>query len=949
MPWSSAMRTRIIRPAAARRSCPPPGADATSARRPPGRARSRMPVRPRPAAPGAAGRSRARRRRPAGRRRAVAVQRDGDARRARVLGDVRQPLLHDAVDDDLLVAVELRPSRRRRRGRCGSASPGRTRRPSCAAPTPGRGRRGRRGAARAPGAAARSSPAWPPPGLAHLVQPGRGVLHVASSRSSTPVSAWLVSSCRSRARRARSASWARRTARRARALALEAAEHAGEGRVQAPTPRPCRAGLVGRRAGQGRPLHRVDHLLSGRKRRTTISVDQHGGQHQRRAPGSSAGRYGGRRRPPAGREPLRRPDDSASTGRAESRRVHGEDLHEQRGSGPHIATRRVSRTCLESFDRRVGVPRGSRLPAGRLRGAPHSGGAILSEAMTPSGTRIRPAGQGADRRGRPVGGPRAARRATAWSIVDVREQRSSRRRTCPGAKHVPRGHLESAHRGRRPRPLAARHPLLRLGQPLGARRPHARGRARLRARRVDDRRHHAVEGPRLRRRGPAHAHRRAARALLAPPPAARGRRRGPAEAAGRQGAAARRRRARLADRALPGRGRRRHAGHRRRRRGRPLEPPAPGHPHDRPRRRARRSTRPSRRSHALNPDVKVVKYQTRLDASNIMEIIEGYDVIVDGVDNFPTRYLLNDASVRLRIPVVSRRRSSASRASSRLRPLRGPVLPLPLPAAAAGRAGTVLRRQRRAGRAARHDGPAAGDRGHQADRRRRRAADRPAAAVRRAGRHVHRAQGPPRPRLPDLLARPRRRSPTRRWASSPTTRRSAPQRGSLTDAHGHDQDPARPAPVGRRRARGDRRRRDVGEVLRALADAHPETEGQLFGEDGDLNRYVNVYLNDEDVRVLDGLETRGRRKATRSSSCRRWPAADRAARRHASRSLSEAWLPPTRTGPAAAATATSSQAIGNTPLVELKRLSPKPGVRIWAKLESLNPTGLGQGPRRAGA
>ncbi len=55
----------------------------------------------------------------------------------------------------------------------------------------------------------------------------------------------------------------------------------------------------------------------------------------------------------------------------------------------------------------------------------------------------------------------------------------------------------------------------------------------------------------------------------------------------------------------------------------------------------------------INPDVNVVKYQTRLDASNIMEIIEGYDVIVDGVDNFPTRYLLNDATVRLDIPVVS--------------------------------------------------------------------------------------------------------------------------------------------------------------------------------------------------------------------------------------------------------------------------------------------------------
>src|SRR5215203_2109298 len=56
---------------------------------------------------------------------------------------------------------------------------------------------------------------------------------------------------------------------------------------------------------------------------------------------------------------------------------------------------------------------------------------------------------------------------------------------------------------------------------------------------------------------------------------------------------------------------------------------------------------------ALNPDVEVVQYRTRLDASNIMEIIDGYDVIVDGVDNFPTRYLLNDATVRLDIPVVS--------------------------------------------------------------------------------------------------------------------------------------------------------------------------------------------------------------------------------------------------------------------------------------------------------
>jgi molybdopterin synthase sulfur carrier subunit len=47
----------------------------------------------------------------------------------------------------------------------------------------------------------------------------------------------------------------------------------------------------------------------------------------------------------------------------------------------------------------------------------------------------------------------------------------------------------------------------------------------------------------------------------------------------------------------------------------------------------------------------------------------------------------------------------------------------------------------------------------------------------------------------------------------------------------------------------------VGEVLRALAADHPGVEDQLFGADGELNRYVNVYLNDEDVRVLGGLET----------------------------------------------------------------------------------------------
>jgi sulfur-carrier protein adenylyltransferase/sulfurtransferase len=55
---------------------------------------------------------------------------------------------------------------------------------------------------------------------------------------------------------------------------------------------------------------------------------------------------------------------------------------------------------------------------------------------------------------------------------------------------------------------------------------------------------------------------------------------------------------------------------------------------------------------SLNPDVKVVTYDTRLNADNILDIIDGYDVIVDGTDNFPTRYLVNDAALVKRIPVV---------------------------------------------------------------------------------------------------------------------------------------------------------------------------------------------------------------------------------------------------------------------------------------------------------
>jgi sulfur-carrier protein adenylyltransferase/sulfurtransferase len=87
---------------------------------------------------------------------------------------------------------------------------------------------------------------------------------------------------------------------------------------------------------------------------------------------------------------------------------------------------------------------------------------------------------------------------------------------------------------------------------------------------------------------------------------------------------------------------------------------------------------------ALNPDVDVVKHEVRLDATNIMDILPGYDIVVDGLDNFPTRYLLNDASVRLKIPVVSAAILGFEGQLSVFKPYDGPcyrcLFPVPPPA-----------------------------------------------------------------------------------------------------------------------------------------------------------------------------------------------------------------------------------------------------------------------------
>jgi molybdopterin/thiamine biosynthesis adenylyltransferase len=86
----------------------------------------------------------------------------------------------------------------------------------------------------------------------------------------------------------------------------------------------------------------------------------------------------------------------------------------------------------------------------------------------------------------------------------------------------------------------------------------------------------------------------------------------------------------------------------------------------------------------LNPDIKINTYDTRLSAENIMEIITGYDIIVDGADNFPSRYLLNDATVKLGIPVVHGSIFRFEGMVSVFHPLRGPtyrdMVPEPPPA-----------------------------------------------------------------------------------------------------------------------------------------------------------------------------------------------------------------------------------------------------------------------------
>ena len=202
-----------------------------------------------------------------------------------------------------------------------------------------------------------------------------------------------------------------------------------------------------------------------------------------------------------------------------------------------------------------------------------------------------------------------------------------------------------------------------------------------------------------------------AEAALQPPPAhPRGRDRGPGEAARLEGPAHRGRRARRPGGALPRRRRRRDDRDRRLRRRRPVEPPAPGHPLDRPRRREedrlgsqddqrpepRREGRGSRgdaRGRQRRPAHRRLRCRPRRDR-HVRDALH------------PQR-----RRRRREHPRRPRERLPLRGPADRLPAVRGPVLPLPLPDPAAAGARARLLRGRRAGRRARDHGPAPGQRG----------------------------------------------------------------------------------------------------------------------------------------------------------------------------------------------------------------------------------------------
>ena len=159
----------------------------------------------------------------------------------------------------------------------------------------------------------------------------------------------------------------------------------------------------------------------------------------------------------------------------------------------------------------------------------------------------------------------------------------------------------------------------------------------------------------------------------------------------------------------------------------------------------------------LNPHVRVETHEARIDAGNALEIICRYDIVADGSDNFATRYLVSDACYLAKRTLVFAAVGPFDGYVTTFKPHEtGPdgepfptyrcIFPEPPPPGH----GRQLRRGRRAGSGGRGDRHAAGHRGAEGDRRHRRGAGRPSAALRRARRALQRDQGGLGPGQPAL-------------------------------------------------------------------------------------------------------------------------------------------------------------------------------------------------------
>ena len=256
----------------------------------------------------------------------------------------------------------------------------------------------------------------------------------------------------------------------------------------------------------------------------------------------------------------------------------------------------------------------------------------------------------------------------------------------------------------------------------------------------------------------------------------------------------------------------------------------------------------------INPEVNVVKYTERLTSENVLAVITGYDVIVDGTDNFPTRYLLNDASLVAGIPVVHGSIYQFEGSVTVYKPYEGPCYrcqypePPPPELAPSCAEGGVL-------------GILPGVIGSL-----------------QATEAVKLLLGIGNPLIGrqlryDALEMEFVELKMRRDPDCPVCSKdpyeiefidyeqfcALPSRAASTTRGGSSLSTVRMPPILRQAVGGAREVDASGGTVRELLDdltaRYPAIKSHLLDDGGDLNRFVNVYVNNEDVRLGDGLET----------------------------------------------------------------------------------------------